>query len=78
MVKVLLRHSKIDVSSKDDSNFGKTPLFQAVSFGLLVQVKVLLQILHPNIDVNSTDDVGRTPLSFAAEKGNLEIVLAHH
>ena len=88
VVELLLRRgSGVDVNAKDFR--GRTPLSWAASWGFKEQpplarararvelaavqvVKVLLK--HDGIDVESRDDEGRTPLSWAASGGAFAVV----
>lgn len=63
LVKQLL-YSPIDVNAQDE--YGLTALHVAVTFGLDDIVSVLLE--HPDIDINSKDLHGNTPLLLAFSK----------
>lgn len=66
---LLLANQGVNVDCKD--TFGWTPLFYAVSNNFKTGVRLLLE---RGADTGTKDNRGRTPLSWAAEEGNEDIV----
>jgi ankyrin repeat protein len=52
---------------------GRTPLWLATHGGQ-VDVVPLLMLLRPDVDANSADGLGETPLSRALKKGNRDLM----
>ena len=62
------------VVSKEQAN--SSLLFHAAEEGNLSEVQRLLELDNSEIDLNITDEDGRTPLYFAAQNGHIEVVKA--
>ena len=71
LVTLLLETGQVDVEAKEKST-GRSPLSHAVRVGSESSVKALLGT--NDVNVNSKDDCGITPLMWAVERENLHIV----
>jgi hypothetical protein len=71
LLHLLLKHTYIDVNKE---SYRETPLLRAV--GNNVTRAALMLITHPNINLEIAPSMKKTPLMFAAEKGNVKVVEA--
>jgi ankyrin repeat domain-containing protein 50 len=70
IVELLLQRPDIEPNAHY-GRYNTTPLHEAISGGHLKVVEVLL--LHPQIDVNSVDEDGRSALIYVAKEGHSDI-----
>ena len=71
-MRLLLRHSRVDVNRKDDSIHGRTVLSWIASYGYTQMALEMVDSGRVNLDAQDLN--GRTPLSEAAGNGHVEIV----
>ncbi|PKK41442.1 hypothetical protein CI102_13947, partial [Trichoderma harzianum] len=69
----LLLDNNANIETKDKD--GDTPLGIAAYYGQTAAIQLLLDY-NADINAKSNDNVGRTPLSYAVEKGGKSIVKA--
>ncbi|KAI5780215.1 ankyrin repeat-containing domain protein [Peziza echinospora] len=69
----MLSSWRVDVNMRNLSS-GQTPIYAAINAGTVQAVQMLIK--HPGFEINCRDINWDTPLSFAVQKGNEEIVRA--
>jgi hypothetical protein len=71
ILKLLLSRPDIDVNKE---SYKETPLLRAIAKNVTVAATMLIN--HPNINLELAPSMDKTPLMFAAENGNVEVVKA--